>query len=122
VRRSELSGPRDQARWHGPHSRSSEAAPGDQPAEAADELKPGASLTAKLSKEEHHVRRKKTNPSDLRKIAQDLIKSGKMPTPERFLQANVPKLKKLREKEKVRIPGHREGGVALTVHFTVPAC
>jgi hypothetical protein len=55
VRRSELSGSRDQARWHGPHSRSSEAAPaapGDQPAEAADELKPGASLTAKLSKEE----------------------------------------------------------------------
>jgi len=36
LRRSELSGPRDQARWHGPHSRPSEAAPGDQPVEAAD--------------------------------------------------------------------------------------
>ena len=30
---------------------------------------------------------KKLTPSDPRKRAQDLIKSGKMPTPERFLQA-----------------------------------
>jgi hypothetical protein len=50
---------------------------------------------------------KKLTSSDLRKIAQDLIKSGKMPTPERFLQAMgkareeyVPKLKKLQEREK----------------------
>jgi hypothetical protein len=65
------------------------------------------SLVKDRAKEEHHVRRKKTNPVISAKEVQDLIKSGKMPTPEQFLQAMVkareeyvPKLKKLREKEK----------------------
>ena len=46
-------------------------------------------------------------PSDLRKQAQELIKAGKMPSPEEFAHMMdkarkdyVPKLKRLRENEK----------------------
>ncbi|SRR5260370_31027070 len=48
-------GSRDQARWHRPHSESPEGLPGRQPAEVADELRPGARLRAELSKEERHA-------------------------------------------------------------------
>ena len=63
-------------------------------------------IKSRLVRETVQVRQEQ-KPVRARAIAQDLIKSGKMPTPERFLQAMgkareeyVPKLKKFREKEK----------------------
>jgi len=65
-----------------------------------------ARVTSLLNRKQQGDENKPMTPSDLRAKAQELIRTGKMPTPERFAEVMgeaqrdyVSKLKKIRESE-----------------------